>query len=125
MTHVPLFFENDLLKYCISQSHRQGDIKLQDCPTDIKYDFSLQIHNKIVVFEIEKANKEKILYDFLKLHVDLSNNADLVVLLVPKNWAHNSGSCNLFELAVQRYNLCRDYGIVDPKILGHILTNRF
>lgn len=57
--------------------------------------------NRIVV-EIEKANREKILRDVVKMLLFFdADQADLAALVCPRNYVHNGGVWNLFETAHQ------------------------
>lgn len=87
-----------------------------NCHVSIDFDFVLDIHGDKIVFEIEKANKEKLLYDFLKMHVYLHHSEiSAAVLIVPLNWAHSSGVQDLFSFARERFDLCKTYGMIDPQ----------
>jgi hypothetical protein len=74
-----------------------------------------------VVVEVEKANREKILYDFLKFHMYLQNGADLGLLFLPKNYSHRSGEWDLFDCGKTRHQQARDYGFGSQSILDRIL----
>jgi hypothetical protein len=68
-----------------------------------EYDFSFSFNGKVVVVEVEKANREKILYDFLKFHMYLRHGADFGLLFLPKNYPHSSGEWRLFDWGKTRY----------------------
>src|SRR6266404_6020303 len=92
------------------------------CPVSIDFDFVLDVNGDRIVFEIEKANKEKLLYDFLKMHVYLHHQEIAgAVLVVPVNWAHNGAVVDLFSLACERFDLCNAYGMADPSKAKRIL----
>ena len=84
------------------------------CSTAIDFDFAVELNGEKCVFEVEKANKEKILYDFLKMHVYLDSDVAAAVLIAPINWPHSGGVENLFSLAKERFDLCRRHGMIDP-----------
>lgn len=109
------------------QSFGNGIInpKIDHCPINITYDFALRIGNSNVVFEIEKANKEKILYDFLKAHIYLDSNIDKFVIIAPKNWMHSLGYYDLFKTAKERLQLCYKYRMGDKMKLKNILVIGF
>ncbi len=62
-----------------------------------------------MVVEVEKANREKILYDFLKFHMYLQSGADLGLLFLPKNYSHRGGEWDLFDWGKTRHQQARDY----------------
>jgi len=84
------------------------------CSRKIDFDFAVELNGDRCVFEVEKANKEKILYDFLKMHVYLDSDVTAAVLIAPINWPHGGGVENLFSLAKERFELCRNFGMIDP-----------
>lgn len=86
-----------------------------------EYDFSFSFNGKIVVVEVEKANREKILYDFLKFHMYLRHGADFGLLFLPKNYPHRSGEWKLFDWGKTRYQQSREFGFGSPEILDRIL----
>ena len=86
-----------------------------------EFDFSFSFRKKVVVVEVEKANREKILYDFLKFHMYLRHGADFGLLFVPKNYPHSSGEWKLFHWAKTRYQQSHDFGFGSPDILNRIL----
>ena len=88
-------------------------------------DFTLSISDKKIVFEAEKSDKEKILYDFLKFHVYITSGADGAVLICPHNWPHAKGTYKLFSLAKERFDLCRKYGMINSSCLDKILLVGF
>ena len=92
-----------------------------NCNESIDFDFSLKLANTKAVFEVEKANKEKLLYDILKMHIYIESGAEMAVLICPTNWAHANGTVDLFALAKERFNLCKNFGMIDenkiPKML--------
>ncbi len=96
------------------------------CGPSIDFDFALDIQGDKVVFEIEKANKEKILWDILKMHVYLEQ-ADIAtaVLIVPVNWAHSGGTEPMFSLAQERFDLCQEFGMRDTAKMQRMLLVGF
>jgi hypothetical protein len=76
-----------------------------------KCDFSFRFKGRVIVVEVEKANWEKVLYDFLKAHIYFVSGADFVVVFVPKNYVHSGKSpMKTFHQARQRYDHCVEYG---------------
>lgn len=98
---------------------------IPSCNVSIEYDFSLEIGGSKVVFEIEKANKEKLLYDILKMHVYLEFGVDAAVLVCPKNWIHSGGSIDIFAIAKERLKLCKQFRMADPDKIKKILIVGF
>lgn len=88
-------------------------------------DFASSFGGRTVAVEIEKANGEKILRDFLKCHIYLHSGAHFAVVALPRNYAHKHGVWNLFEFGVERYNECRTYGFGTADKLGRILLLGF
>lgn len=87
-----------------------------------KFDFAFHCERQAVVVEVEKANWEKVLYDFLKAHLYFAAGADFVVVFVPRNYVHSGKSpMKSFEKARQRYDQCVKYGFGSPENLGRIL----
>ena len=90
-----------------------------------EHDFAFSFAGHKVAVEIEKANREKILRDFLKCHMYLHSGADFALVALPKNYPHKVGVWNLFEFGVQRYNECLAYGFGTTESLGRILLMGF
>ncbi len=88
-------------------------------------DFAFTFGGRTVAVEIEKANREKILRDFLKCHIYLHAGANFAVVALPRNYAHKHGIWDLFEFGVERYNECRTYGFGTADNLGRILLLGF
>lgn len=89
---------------------------------DKKFDFAFHCERRAVVVEVEKANWEKVLYDFLKAHLYFASGADFVVVFVPKNYVHSGKSpTKTFHIARRRYDQCVKYGFGSPENLGRIL----
>lgn len=87
-----------------------------------KCDFSFRFRGCTVVVEVEKANWEKVLYDFLKAHMYFASGADFVVVFVPKNYVHSGKSpMKTFHQAKQRYDHCVQYGFGSRENLEKIL----
>jgi len=86
-----------------------------------KCDFSFSFGGKVVVVEVEKANREKILYDLLKFHMYLRHEADFGLLFLPKNYPHSNGEWKLFDWGKTRYQQSRDFGFGSSDILDRIL----
>jgi len=87
-----------------------------------EYDFAFSFGGKLVVVEVEKANRDKILYDFLKFHMYLRHGADFALLFLPKNYSHRSGKWDLFDWGKTRYQQSRDFGFGSPSIFDRILV---
>ena len=83
-------------------------------------DFAFQFAGRSVAVEIEKANREKILRDFLKCHIYLHAGADFGLVVLPRNYAHKHGEWNLFEFGIERFDECRTFGFGSPDKLGRI-----
>jgi hypothetical protein len=87
-----------------------------------EFDFDFRYKQRTVVIEVEKANWEKVLYDFLKAHLYFASGADFVVVFVPKNYVHSGKSAmKTFEVARQRYDQCVTYGFGSRENLERIL----
>ena len=86
------------------------------------FDFAFCRKEQKVVVEVEKANWEKVLYDFLKAHMYFAAGADFAMVFVPKNYVHSGKSPKKsFQQARQRYDHCVEYGFGTPESLGKIL----
>jgi hypothetical protein len=88
-------------------------------------DFSFSFGGRTVAVEIEKANREKILRDFLKCHIYLHSGAHYAVVVLPRNYAHKHGVWDLFDFGVARYNECRTYSFGTADKLGRIVLLGF
>jgi hypothetical protein len=88
-------------------------------------DFAFEYAGRTIAVEIEKANREKILRDFLKCHMYLRFGADFAVVALPKNYPHKHGVWNLFEFGMQRFKECKTYGFGSADNLGRILLLGF
>lgn len=95
---------------------------LSKSPVNVAYDFALNISGQNIVFEIEKANKEKILYDFLKAHIYMEYNTDCVVIITPKNWVHKLGVNDLFKDAKERLSLCYKYKMGNERLKNILIV---
>lgn len=78
-----------------------------------------------IVFEIEKSNWEKFLYDVLKAHIYLSHGADFCCIILPQNWAHSSNVKNVYEESRKRLNLACEYKCLNPEIQERIFLIGF
>lgn len=96
-------------------------------PDDVakKADFVTSIAGQTVVFEIEKANWEKIFYDFLKFHIYFAAGAHSAVILAPCGWAHQSGEKDVFQIACDRYDQALKYGMGTKNQFDRILIAGF
>jgi hypothetical protein len=87
-----------------------------------KFDFAFHYERRAVVVEVEKANWEKVLYDFLKAHLYFASGVDFVVVFVPKNYVHSGRSpTRTFHVARLRYDQCVQYGFGSRENLARIL----
>lgn len=86
-----------------------------------EYDFAFDFAGHRVAVEVEKANREKILYDILKCHMYLSGDAAFALLVLPKNYPHRHGEWDLFATGVARYRHCLDFGFGNPETFDRIL----
>jgi len=88
-------------------------------------DFAITFAGSTVAVEIEKANREKILRDFLKCHMYLQVGADLALVVLPRNYPHTTSVWDLFSFGVQRLAECRTFGFGTPDKLDRILLLGF
>ena len=88
-------------------------------------DFGFEIGGIKIVFEIEKANWEKIFYDIFKAHIYLKSGADFFVLMLPLAYGHANGTEPLFEIAKTRFEQSQKVGYGDPLLLKKILLVGF
>lgn len=86
-----------------------------------EYDFAFDFEGNRVVVEVEKANREKILYDILKCHMYLSGDAAFALLVLPKNYPHGHGEWDLFATGTARYRQCLDFGFGTLETFDRIL----
>lgn len=95
-----------------------------DLPPEVvkEYVFAFSFAKKLVVAEVEKANRDKILYDFLKFHMYLRHGADFALLILPKNYSHRGGEWNLFDWGTTRYKQSLEFGFGSPSIFQRILV---
>lgn len=101
-----------------------GAVEAQfEMPAEIKkeYDFAFSFAGKLVVVEVEKANREKILYDYLKFHMYLKSGADFSILFLTKNYAHRLGEWDLFDWSVKRYRQCLEFGFGNSQLFDRML----
>ena len=96
-------------------------------PADFKkeHDLALKIGSIKVVFEIEKANWEKMFYDLFKAHVYLQSGADYFVLMLPVTWGHKHGVKQIFEIARDRIEQSKKYGFGKAECFEKILLVGF
>ena len=118
-------FDNSVINSLSAKKHKNIMLELDGCTKNIRNDFCFDILGRRTVFEVEKSNKEKILYDILKFHVYLSCKADLAVLMVPKNLVHKLGTENLFIFAKEKLMLCETYGMINRDYSSRILIMGF
>ena len=92
-------------------------------PKEVKKeaDFVFSFAGKKIVVEVEKSNREKILYDFMKFHIYFGSGADFAVLFLPRNWAHSSGETDLFVEGKKHYQHCLRFGFGTSESLERIL----
>lgn len=114
--------DNDIRNKLLKAGGKEFAPNLSKSPVSIEYDFAVNIGGKNVVFEIEKANKEKILYDFLKAHIYIEYNTDCVVIITPKNWVHKLGVNDLFKDAKERLSLCYEYKMGNEQLKNILIV---
>ena len=92
-------------------------------PEEVKKeeDFVFSFVGKKIVVEVEKSDRGKILYDFLKFHIYFGSDADFAILFLPVNWAHSGGVTDLFAEGRKHYQHCLKFGFGTPESLGRIL----
>lgn len=92
-------------------------------PKEIKKekDFVFSFAGKKIVVEVEKSDRGKILYDFMKFHIYFGFDADFAILFLPVNWAHSGGVTDLFAEGRKHYQHCLKFGFGTPESLGRIL----
>lgn len=117
-------FDVELEKSIIGLGASSNDFRLPPIIPQ-KLDFAFSYDGLKVAVEIEKANKEKILRDFLKCHMYLHFGVDFTLVVLPINYPHKLSVWNLFEFGVQRYKECLAFGFGTPKSLGRILLMGF
>jgi hypothetical protein len=88
-------------------------------------DFAFMYSGVRVAVEVEKANWEKILYDFLKFHIYFASGAQFAMLFLPRNYPHSGGEVDSFTIGCERYQQCLKYHFGDPEHLGRILLVGF
>lgn len=117
---ITLDFDSRLRDALCGHGATLADLSL---PSDVamEYDFAFDFGGHRVVVEVEKANREKILYDILKCHMYLSGDADYALLVLPKNYPHRHGEWDLFATGVTRYLECLDFGFGTPETFDRIL----
>ena len=86
-----------------------------------EYDFAFDFADHRVAVEVEKTNKEKILYDILKFHMYLKGDAKFALLVLPKNYPHRHGEWDLYAIGVDRYRQCLDFDFGTPETFDRIL----
>ncbi|MHB1151791.1 MAG: hypothetical protein ACYCWE_05820 [Eubacteriales bacterium] len=114
--------DNDIRNKLMKAGGKVFAPNLSQCPVNVTYDFALNISGNNTVFEIEKANKEKILYDFLKAHIYMEYNTDCVVIISPKNWVHKLGVNNLYKDAKERLDLCYKYKMGNERLKNILIV---
>ena len=113
-------FDERLLEKLIKLGGKTANIQIVD-DLKKKYDFILDINGECVAAEVEKTNREKILYDLLKCHMYFKSGALFALLFLPRNYAHSKGIWNLFETGKDRYSQCLRYGFGSPSYFKKIL----
>ena len=117
---VTLDFDDRLRDTFCGHGATETELSLPDGVAK-EYDFAFDFAGHRVAVEVEKANREKILYDILKCHMYLSGDAALALLVLPKNYPHRHGEWDLFATGVTRYRKCLDYGFGTPETFDRIL----
>ena len=112
-------FDEAIQQQLVSSGLKPFQIRL---PSGIekKEDFGLEIESIKVIFEIEKANWEKIFYDLFKAHIYLRSGADCFVLMLPLSWGHSGGTKSLFEIAKTRLQQSLEFGYGDVELMKKI-----
>jgi hypothetical protein len=100
--------------------YKPFDFKLGD-GLKKEYDCAFTIGPSTVVFEIEKANWEKVFFDLLKCHMYLKFKAHFAIIVLPKNWVHKRGEKSLFDIMKLRYAQSLQFGMGTPVLFGRIL----
>lgn len=117
-------FDEAIQKRLVSAGFKPFQIHL---PSGIekKDDFGFEIESIKIVFEIEKANWEKIFYDLFKAHIYLRSGADFFVLMLPLSWGHSGGTKPLFEIAKTRLQQSLEFGYGDIGLMEKIFLVGF
>lgn len=107
---VTLNFDDRLHERACSGGHECTSEPVLNAPREVaravglKADILLRTPSTgdIVVVEIEKANREKILRDIVKMLLFLeASQADLAALVCPRNYVHSGGVWRVFDTAHQ------------------------
>ena len=117
---VTLDFDDRLRDVLCGLGATEAELSLPDGVAK-EYDFAFDFAGHRVAVEVEKANREKILYDILKCHMYLSGDAAFALLVLPKNYPHRHGEWNPFATGVARYRQCLNFGFGTPETFDRIL----
>ncbi len=117
---ITLDFDHRLRDALCSFGAVEAELTLPD-KVDKQYDFAFDFEGHRVAVEVEKANREKILYDILKCHMYLKGDAAFALLVLPKNYPHRHGEWDLFKLGKARYQHCLDFGFGTQATFDRIL----
>lgn len=117
---ITTLFDNRLQKALIELGARPTKFELTGSISK-EYDFALTIDGHLVVVEVEKSNREKILYDILKCHMYLNGGADFALLVLPKNYPHRHGEWDLYGMGMTRYAQCVQYGFGTKEVFDRIM----
>jgi hypothetical protein len=106
---VNLNFDDKLHERACSGGHECTSGPVLSAPREVaravglKADILFRVPSgTIVVVEIEKANREKILRDIVKMLLFFeANQADLAALVCPRNYVHSGGVWKVFDTAHQ------------------------
>lgn len=107
---VNLNFDDKLHERACSGGHECTSGPVLSAPREVaravglKADMLFRVPStgNIVVVEIEKANREKILRDIVKMLLFFeANQADLAALVCPRNYVHSGGVWKVFDTAHQ------------------------
>jgi len=107
---VNLNFDDKLHERASSGGHNCTNRPVLRAPREVaravglRADMLLRVPStgSVVVVEIEKANREKVLRDIVKMLLFFeASQADLAALICPRNYVHSSGVWNVFDTAHQ------------------------
>lgn len=105
---------------------RPGDFRLPDgTGKNYQYDFAFRFGSGTVVFEVEKANHEKFLYDLLKAHIYLAAGAAFVVLVIPTERGRGEGINSFFDIARIRMEHCKQFGMISDRAFNQTILLGF
>jgi hypothetical protein len=74
-----------------------------------RHDFVFSLGGSCVAVEVEKANWEKILRNFLKFHIYFKHGADFAILFLPKLYPHTNGETENFKAGRMLFEQCLQF----------------